>query len=98
LKSALASKVRDGNLVVLDELKMEAPKTKEAVDLLSRFGAAKGTLVVTTGTDHTVKSAFANIPGVKFAVAENLNVYDLLRYPKLLITKDALARVEEGLQ
>lgn len=98
LKSALSDKVRDGNLVVLDELKLPGPKTKEALNVLSRFEAVSGALVVTAETDSVLKAAFANIQGVKFSPVGNLNVYDLLRYPKLLITKDALARVEEGLQ
>jgi len=98
LRTALADKVRDGNMVVLDEFQLSVPKTKEAVQVLSRFGAANGALVVTATTDNVLKVALANVRGVKFSPVGNLNVYDLLRYPKLLITKEALARVEEVLQ
>ncbi|HIE12629.1 MAG TPA: 50S ribosomal protein L4 [Desulfotomaculum sp.] len=98
LKYALADKVRSGNLVVLDELRLPVPKTKEAVALLSRFSALEGALLVDAEANAEVKSAVANIRGVKFVTVSNLNVYDLLRYPKLMITKEALARAEEALQ
>jgi len=98
LKSALAGKVREGNLVVLDEFRLSEPKTKEALRVLSRFGAAGGALVVAAEPDPVVKSAVTNIQGVKFLPVGNLNLYDLLRYPKLLITRAALARVEEVLK
>jgi large subunit ribosomal protein L4 len=98
LRTALAEKVRDGNMVVLDELRLSVPKTKEAIQFLSRFGAVNGALVVTAATDDVLKAAMGNLRGVKFSPVGNLNVYDLLRYPKLLITREALARVEEVLQ
>jgi large subunit ribosomal protein L4 len=98
LKAALADKVREGNVVVLDELHLPEPKTKEALRILSRFEAASGALLVGAEPDPVLKSAVANIRGVKFLPVENLNLYDLLRHPKLLITRAALARVEEVLQ
>lgn len=98
LRYALVDKVRSGNLVVLDELRLPVPKTKEAVALLSRFNALDGALLVDAESNAEVKSAVANIQGVKFLTVSNLNVYDLLRHPKLMITKEALTRVEEGLQ
>ncbi|MEW6192157.1 MAG: 50S ribosomal protein L4 [Bacillota bacterium] len=98
LKAALADKVREGNVVVLDELRLPEPKTKEALRILSRFEAESGALLVGAEPDPVLKSAVANIQGVKFLPVENLNLYDLLRHPKLLITRAALARVEEVLQ
>ncbi|MEW6183963.1 MAG: 50S ribosomal protein L4 [Bacillota bacterium] len=98
LKAALSDKVQNGDLVVLEDLQLPEAKTKEALRVLSRFSAASGALVVTAETDPKIKAAVSNIQGVKFLPAESLNVYDLLRYPKLLITKAALARVEEVLQ
>lgn len=98
LKYALADKVRNGNLVVLNELRLPIPKTKEALALLDRFSALDGALLVATEPNAQVKSAVANIQRVKFLAVSNLNVYDLLRYPKLIITKEALSRVEEALQ
>lgn len=98
LKAALADKVREGNVVVLDELHLPEPKTKEALRILSRFEAEGGALLVGAEPDPVLKSAVANIRGVKFLPVENLNLYDLLRHPKLLITRAALARVEEVLQ
>lgn len=98
LRYALADKVRNGNLIVLDQLRLPVPKTKEALDLLSRFSALDGALLVTAEPNTEVRLAVANIRGVKFLTVSNLNVYDLLRYPKLMITKEALTRVEEALQ
>ncbi|MEW6173242.1 MAG: 50S ribosomal protein L4 [Bacillota bacterium] len=98
IKSALADKVRNGDLVVLEDLELPEAKTKEALRVLSRFSAESGALVVTAETDPKVKAAVSNIKGVKFLPVESLNTYDLLRYPKLLITKAALTRVEEVLQ
>ncbi|RDV83364.1 50S ribosomal protein L4 [Ammonifex thiophilus] len=97
LKSVLSDKLRAGNLVVLDELRLEAPKTKLAKELLSRFGVETGALLVGAEPDPVVKLATANLEGVKFLPVNNLNVYDLLRYPKVFITREALARVEEVL-
>lgn len=98
LKAALTDKVREGNIIVLDELHLPEPKTKAALRILSRFEAESGALLVGAEPDPGLKSAVANIRGVKFLPVENLNLYDLLRYPKLLITRAALARVEEVLQ
>ncbi|MEW6572448.1 MAG: 50S ribosomal protein L4 [Bacillota bacterium] len=98
LRYALADKVRNGNLIVLDQLRLPVPKTKEALDLLARFSALDGALLVTAEPNTEVRLAVANIRGVKFLTVSNLNVYDLLRYPKLMITKEALTRVEEALQ
>jgi len=94
LKSALSMKVADGDIVVLEELTLDAPKTKLMAGILNNFSVEKA-LVVTGAADETVVRASSNIPGVKTLPADCLNVYDLLNYTKLVITQDAVKKVEE---
>ena len=95
MKSALSSKVRDDELIVLDDLKMEQPKTREMVKVLGNLKADRKALVVSSTYDENVALSARNIPGVKFIQAEGLNVYDILNHDKLILTRDAVARVEE---
>ncbi|HNX29500.1 MAG TPA: 50S ribosomal protein L4 [Syntrophomonadaceae bacterium] len=95
MKSALSSKVLDNNLILIDELKFEEPKTKLMVQVLEKLNAAKKTLVVTADGDINITKSASNIPGVKLLRADFINVYDLLNYETLLITRDAVSRVEE---
>lgn len=97
LKSALSSKVEEGRILVLDELSLDAPKTRKMVDILGNLKAADGALVVTADRDFSVERSSRNIPGVKSLEAANLNVLDVLDHPNLVITKDAVAKVEEVL-
>ncbi|ABO48765.1 LSU ribosomal protein L4P [Desulforamulus reducens MI-1] len=96
LKSALSSKVLDQNIIVLDSLTMDAPKTKDMVRILGNLKADKA-LVVTATRDLNVEKSARNIEGVKPLKADGVNVYDLLKYTKLVITKDAVAKIEEVL-
>jgi large subunit ribosomal protein L4 len=95
IKSALSSKVEDQDVVVLDALKLSAPKTKEMVQVLKNLGAEKKALVVTNGLEESAVRATRNIPGVKLITAEGVNVLDVLAHDKLIITTDAVSRVEE---
>ncbi len=95
MKSALSSKVLENNLILINELTFEEPKTKLMVQVLEKLNAAQKTLVVTAETDVNVTKSANNIPGVKLLKADYINVYDLLNYDTLLITRDAVARVEE---
>ncbi|MHB1127412.1 MAG: 50S ribosomal protein L4 [Bacillota bacterium] len=97
LKSALSSKVLDGNLVVVDEIIMQQPKTKDMVKILGSLGVAEKALVVTAIKDENVQKSARNIPGITPATAVGLNVYELLLHDKLVMTRDAVARVEEVL-
>jgi len=97
LKSALSSKVLAGEIVVVDELTMEQPKTKEMVKILDNLKADNKALVVTAEINENVEKSARNIPGVKPISASGLNVYDILKCGKLVITKDAVAKVEEVL-
>jgi large subunit ribosomal protein L4 len=89
--------VRDSELIVLDDLKLEQPKTKEMVKVLKNLGADKKALIVTNGLDDNAVLSTRNIPGVKLITAEGLNVLDVLYHDKLIITRGAVHRVEEVL-
>ena len=95
LKSALSSKVQDQEIIVVDKLVLDKPKTKEMVKVLSNLKAGKKTLVVIPERDETVILAARNIPGVKTAYVNTINVYDILNCDSFLITKEAVNKVEE---
>jgi len=95
MRSALSSKVLDNNIIVVDQLNFAEPKTKQMVQALEALKAGNKTLVITTGDQQNVMKSARNIPGVKPLGVDFINVYDLLKYDTLLITKDAVARVEE---
>ncbi|HEY8346867.1 MAG TPA: 50S ribosomal protein L4 [Symbiobacteriaceae bacterium] len=97
LRSALSAKVAAGDLIVLDELQMEKPKTKEIVALLKNLNASSKAFIVTADYDPVVYLSARNIPGVNVNEARNLNVYDVLNAGKLVMTRDAVAKVEEVL-
>ena len=92
--SALTSKVQNDDMVVLDSLTLEAPKTKEVVKMLNAFNAKK-TLIITAEANETVYKSARNIEGVAVLPVNNINVYDLLKYPKVIMTKDAVSKIEE---
>jgi len=95
MKSALSSKVLENNIIVVDQLSFDEPRTKQMVATLQALNSGKKTLVVTANGDPNVSKSARNIPGVKPLRVDFINVYDLLKYDTLLITRDAVARVEE---
>lgn len=95
MKSALTSKVNENEIIVLENLAMEAPKTKEIVKMLEALKADKKTLIVTAESDENVYKSARNIEGVAVIPVNNINVYDLLKYTNLVITKDAVSKIEE---
>lgn len=94
IKSALSSKVAGNEIIVLDELKMDAPKTKVIAEMLKKFEAKK-TLIVVKESDENIYRSVRNIEGAQIVPVNNLNVYDILKYEKFIITKDAAQKVEE---
>lgn len=94
LKSALSSKVQSGEIVVLDELVLPEAKTREVAKILSNLDITRSALVVTAETDESLKRSARNIQGITTLTARNLNVYDVLSHQRLVITKDAVTRVE----
>lgn len=97
LKSALSSKVGEENILVIDELSFEAPKTKEMKAMLAGLSATKKTLIVTADYNEAVALSARNLPGVTSVTAAGVNVLDLLTHEKLIITQDAVKQVEEVL-
>ena len=95
MKSALSAKVQDGNLIVLDRLACDEFKTKTVVNMLNALNATGKALLVTAEADRKVTKSAANIPGVKAAAVNTLNVYDILHYDKFIVSKDAVAKIEE---
>lgn len=97
LLSALSSKVLEENLVVLEGLTFEAPKTKEFVQVLKDLSIDKKALIVTADLDETVALSARNIPGISVVTANGINVLDLVAHEKLVMTKAAVQKVEEVL-
>lgn len=97
IKSALSSKVVAENVIVLDQLAFAAPKTKEFANILNNLKVERKALVVTANYEDNVALSARNIPGVKFVAADGINVRDVLVYDKLIITKEAVEKVQEVL-
>ena len=98
IRCALSAKVAEGALVVVDNLTFDAPKTKDAVALLNGFEAVdKKALIITDGENENVEKSSRNIEKVKALSNDCLNVYDILNAEKVLLAKDAVARIEEVL-
>ena len=94
LKSALTSRVLENKFIVVDELKLDEIKTKKFQNVLNNLKVNKALVVVDENSDNVVKSA-KNIQSVKTAYVNTINVYDILKYDSLVITKDAVAAIEE---
>ncbi len=94
LKSALTAKVQDNKLIVVDDLKMDSIKTKEMQNVLNNLKAGKA-LVVMPAVDQNVVLSARNIPEVQTATVNTINVYDVMRHNTLVLTKDAVASIEE---
>jgi len=97
IKSALSSKVLDNNIVVLEDLTLEKPKTKDIVNILNALSVENKALIVTGDYNEAVALSARNIPGVTVVTASGVNVLDVLNHDKLVITKAAVEKVEEVL-
>ena len=95
LKSVLSAKAAEQNIVVIDAIKMEAPKTAEFAKFLAAVGCEGKTLVVTAAADANVVKSGRNIPGCEITFANLINVYDIVNASKLVVDKAALAKIEE---
>lgn len=95
MKSAFSSKVRDNEMIVLDALKLDGYKTKPVAQMLKALGAEKKVLLVLPENDPMAAVSARNIPGVKTALINTLNVYDVLNADKFIVVKDAVAKIEE---
>lgn len=97
LKSALSSKVKENNLVVLEDIVIDAPKTKEVVTILKALDVDAKALIVTAEEDAVVAKSANNLPNVKTTTVSQLNVLDILKYDKLIISKEAAEKAGEVL-
>ena len=95
MKSALSSKVQNGEIIVLDELNLNEPKTKEMIAILNNVKAGRKALIVMNEKNENVMKSASNIPNVETTLVNTLNVYDILKYDSFIITKDAVSKVEE---
>lgn len=95
LKSALTSKLAANDIIVLDELNFDAIKTKVMAGVLSSLNVETTALIVTGEVNEKVVKSARNLEGVKTAAVNTINTYDILKYGKFIITKDAVAKVEE---
>ncbi len=94
LKSALTSRVADNKFIVLDELKLDAIKTKEFVKVMNNLNVSKALVVMNDSDVNVVKSA-ANVPGIKTTMTTTLNVYDIMKYDTVVTTKAAVESIQE---
>ncbi|NLY86617.1 MAG: 50S ribosomal protein L4 [Tissierellia bacterium] len=95
MKSALTSKVLNNEIIVIDEIKFDAPKTKDMVSFLNNIKADKKALIVMGEKCENVIKSARNIPNVQTTLVNTLNVYDILKYNSFIITEDAVKKVEE---
>ena len=94
LKSALTSKVQDSKLIVVDELKFDEIKTKKFVAVMNNLKVQKGLVVITDNDTNVVMSA-RNLPDVDTTLVNQINVYDIMKAKTVVLTKDAVAKIEE---
>lgn len=95
LRSALSDKVANNNMIVIDSIATDEYKTKVMANMLAAVGAAKKTLVVLSEKDEKVVGSLANIPGVKTAYVNTINVYDILNAESFVVAKAAAEKIEE---
>lgn len=93
--SALSSKVLEKEIIVLDELKFDAPKTKDMVKVLENVNADRKALIIMAEKDDNVIKSAANIPGIRTALVSTMNVYEIINHTNFIVTKEAVNRIEE---
>ena len=93
--SALSSKVKDGDMIVMDNIAVEEFKTKTIVNMLAALGADKKALIVMPEVNEKLIKSANNIPGVKTALVNTINVYDILNHDKFIVVKSAVEKLEE---
>ncbi|MBQ9179380.1 MAG: 50S ribosomal protein L4, partial [Firmicutes bacterium] len=93
--SALSSKVKENEIIVLEDLKFDEPKTKEMVKVLENVNAEKKALIVTAEKDDNVIKSARNIPGVRTELVGTMSVYQIVNHGSFIVTKDAINKIEE---
>jgi len=97
LRKALSERLKSGDVVVVDDLKLDSPKTKAFVSVLNALQVEGTTLIVASGQDRNLSLASRNVPEVELATSDSLNTYQVLRFGKLLFTRSAFEKVEQRL-
>jgi len=95
MKSALSSKVASNEILVLDKLELSEIKTKNMIEVLDKLKVSEKTLIVLSEKNENVEKSARNIPNIRLTKVNTLNVYDILNCDKFIITKEAVAKVEE---
>lgn len=95
LKSALSSKVNENEILVLDSLNFDKIKTRQMVDVLKNLNVNETAVIVIADKNENVQMSARNIPGVKTLLVNTMNVYDIVKHEKFIITRDAVSKVEE---
>lgn len=95
MKSALSSKLIDNNLIIVDAISLDEIKTKTIVKILSNLNVPKSAMLVMEDKNDTVEKSARNIVGVKTALVNTINVFDLLKFEKLIVTKAAVEKIQE---
>ena len=93
--SALSSKVKENEIIVVDQLTMSEPKTKEMIKVLGNVNAGRKALIVMDEKDENVIRSAANIPGVRTALVSTMNVYEIINHTNFIVTKEAVKKIEE---
>ena len=97
LRKALSERLKAGDVLVVDDLKLSTPKTKEFVGVIAALELTGTTLIVANGADKNLLLASRNLPQIDVLPAQGLNVYDILRRDTLVLTQDAVRQIEERL-
>ena len=93
--SMLSSKAQENELIVVDEIKFDEPKTKEMVKMLENIKAEKKALIVLADKDENIVKSAANVPGIRTALVGTMNVYEIINHTNLILTQDAVKKIEE---
>jgi len=93
--TALSTKAKDSELLVLDDLKLSAPKTKEMAKIMKNFSQVKNSLLVLAGKNEDLKKAGRNLPNLRIINIDNLNILDILKYKHLIFTKDGIEHLNK---
>ena len=95
MKSVLSAKVADNEMIVLNEIKFDEPKTKEMIKMLANVKAGKKALIVMAEKDENVIKSAANIPGVRTALVGTMNFYEIINHTNFIVTEEAIKKIEE---
>ena len=93
--SMLSSKAQENELIVVDEIKFDEPKTKEMVKMLENIKAEKKALIELADKDENIVKSAANVPGIRTALVGTMNVYEIINHTNLILTQDAVKKIEE---